>query len=513
MLDLGANVDCTPEQLVQFAIMGSILVSAIEGKPHPRVGLLNIGEEDIKGNETVKKAAEQLRASQVNYCGFVEGDEIYLGDMDVIVCDGFVGNVALKTSEGLAQMISQMVKEEFTRNLFTRLSGLLALPVIRAFRRRVDPRQYNGATLIGLNGTVIKSHGGADAIAFERAAAHRAGARQHAARGDGGVTAAAASYARILGTGGYLPAKVLTNHDLEKMVDTSDQWIVERTGIRERHIAAEDETSSSMGEIAARRALEAAGLAPADIDLIVFATTTPDLVFPSTACLLQDRLGISGCAAFDVQAVCTGFVYALAIAEKFIRTGSATCALVVGAETLSRITDWRDRSTCVLFGDGAGAVVLGAAGEPGILSTHLHADGRYQDLLKVPAGISRGYDKVVNGQAYMRMQGAEVFKVAVNTLERIVDETLAANRMDKRDIKWLVPHQANVRIIAATARKLGLPMEQVVLTVDRHGNTSAASIPLAFDEAVRDGRIQRGDTVLMEAFGGGFTWGSVLLKY
>jgi 3-oxoacyl-[acyl-carrier-protein] synthase-3 len=327
------------------------------------------------------------------------------------------------------------------------------------------------------------------------------------------VTAAAASYARILGTGGYLPAKVLTNHDLEKMVDTSDQWIVERTGIRERHIAAEDETSSSMGEIAARRALEAAGLAPADIDLIVFATTTPDLVFPSTACLLQDRLGISGCAAFDVQAVCTGFVYALAIAEKFIRTGSATCALVVGAETLSRITDWRDRSTCVLFGDGAGAVVLGAAGEPGILSTHLHADGRYQDLLKVPAGISRGYDKVVNGQAYMRMQGAEVFKVAVNTLERIVDETLAANRMDKRDIKWLVPHQANVRIIAATARKLGLPMEQVVLTVDRHGNTSAASIPLAFDEAVRDGRIQRGDTVLMEAFGGGFTWGSVLLKY
>lgn len=321
------------------------------------------------------------------------------------------------------------------------------------------------------------------------------------------------SYARIIGTGGYLPAKVLTNYDLEKMVDTSDEWIVERTGIRERHIAADDETSSSMGEIAARRALDAAGLQPQDIDLIVFATTTPDLVFPSTACLLQDRLGIRGCPAFDVQAVCTGFVYALAVAEKFIRTGSARRALVVGAETLSRITDWSDRTTCVLFGDGAGAVVLSADNTPGILSTHLHADGRYRDLLHVPAGISKGYDKLVNGAAYMRMQGAEVFKVAVNTLERIVDETLEANGLDKADVQWLVPHQANVRIIAATAKKLGLSMDQVVLTVDRHGNTSAASIPLAFDEAVRDGRIRRGDTVLMEAFGGGFTWGSVLLKY
>ncbi len=321
------------------------------------------------------------------------------------------------------------------------------------------------------------------------------------------------SYARIVGTGGYLPAKVLTNRDLESMVDTSDEWIVERTGIRERHIAADGETSSSMGEIAARRALDAAGLKPKDIDLIVFATTTPDLVFPSTACLLQDRLGIRGCPAFDVQAVCTGFVYALAIAEKFIRTDTARRALVVGAETLSRIIDWSDRSTCVLFGDGAGATVLAADKSPGILSTHLHADGRYQDLLKVPAGISRGYDKVLNGTAYLRMQGAEVFKVAVNTLERIVDETLAANGLAKTDVQWLVPHQANVRIIAATARKLGLSMDQVVLTVDRHGNTSAASIPLAFDEAVRDGRIRRGQTVLMEAFGGGFTWGSVLLKY
>ncbi len=321
------------------------------------------------------------------------------------------------------------------------------------------------------------------------------------------------TYARIIGTGGYLPSKVLANTDLERMVETSDQWIIERTGIRERHIAAENETSCDMGEHAARRAVDAAGISMEAIDLIVVATTTPDQVFPSTACLLQERLGIRGCPAFDVQAVCTGFVYALAIAEKFVRTGSSRNALVVGTETLSRIINWNDRATCVLFGDGAGAVVLGISDEPGIISTHLHADGQYKDLLSVPAGISKGYDKVVNGVAYMHMEGSEVFKVAVTTLGRIVDETLAANRMKKSDVKWLVPHQANTRIISATARKLGMSMDQVVLTVDRHGNTSAASIPLAFDEAVRDGRIRRGDVVLMEAFGGGFTWGSVLLHF
>ncbi|MDO8706096.1 MAG: beta-ketoacyl-ACP synthase III [Sulfuricaulis sp.] len=320
-------------------------------------------------------------------------------------------------------------------------------------------------------------------------------------------------HARIIGTGGYLPAKVLTNHDLEKMVETTDQWIFERTGIRERHIAAEGETSSAMAEQAARRAIEAAGIGMKDIDLIIVATTTADQIFPSTACLLQNRLGIHGCPAFDVQAVCTGFIYGLGIADKFIRTGSAKCALVVGTETLSRITDWSDRTTCVLFGDGAGAVVLAAADKPGIISTHMHADGKYKDLLSVPAGISLGYDKVVNGVAYMKMEGNEVFKVAVNTLGRIVDETLAANHMKKSDIQWLVPHQANLRIIAATAKKLGMSMDRVVMTVDRHGNTSAASIPLAFDEAVRDGRIKPGEIVMMEAFGGGFTWGSVLLKY
>jgi 3-oxoacyl-[acyl-carrier-protein] synthase-3 len=320
-------------------------------------------------------------------------------------------------------------------------------------------------------------------------------------------------YARIAGTGGYLPEKILTNADLEKMVDTSNEWIVERTGIRERHIAAATETTGSLAEHAARRALEAAEIGAGDIDLIVLATTTPDRVFPSTACLLQDRLGIHGCPAFDVQAVCSGFVYALAIADKFIRTGAARHALVVGSETLSRIIDWTDRATCVLFGDGAGAAVLTAAEQPGIVSTHLHADGQYKDLLTVPAGISQGYHQVQKREAHLNMEGGEVFKMAVNTLGKIVDETLEANRLDKSDIQWLVPHQANVRIIAATAKKLGISMDQVVLTVERHGNTSAASIPLALDEAVRDGRIKRGDTVLMEAFGGGFTWGSVLLKY
>jgi len=321
------------------------------------------------------------------------------------------------------------------------------------------------------------------------------------------------SFARVLGTGGYLPQRVLTNSDLEKIVDTTDEWIFTRTGIRQRHIAAEGETTCDLAEHAARRAIAAAGITPDAIDLIVLATTTPDRIFPSTACLLQDRLGIHGCPAFDVQAVCTGFVYAMGIAEKFVRTGSSRCALVIGAETISRILDWTDRTTCVLFGDGAGAVVLGAADAPGIISSHLHADGQYKDLLTVPAGVSRGYDKVRQREAHLNMEGSEVFKVAVNTLGRIVDETLDANGLHKGDVQWLVPHQANIRIIAATAKKLDLPMDHVVVTVERHGNTSAASIPLAFDEAVRDGRIRRGDMVLMEGFGGGFTWGSVLLKY
>jgi len=316
-------------------------------------------------------------------------------------------------------------------------------------------------------------------------------------------------YSRILGTGSYLPEKVITNADLEKTIDTTDQWIQDRTGIKKRHVAADNQTTCDLAEIASRNAMDAAGLQAADIDMVIVATTTPDRVFPSTACLLQQRLGISGGAAFDVQAVCTGFVYALSVAEKFIATGSAGNVLVVGAETLSRIVDWEDRSTCILFGDGAGAVVVGASDEPGILSSHLHADGAYENLLTVPAGISEGYEN----PAFIEMKGNEVFKMAVNTLGRIVDETLEANNLHKGDVDWLIPHQANIRIIKATAKKLKMPMENVVVTVDEHGNTSAASVPLALDVAVRDGRIKRGETLLLEAFGGGFTWGSILVKY
>ena len=321
------------------------------------------------------------------------------------------------------------------------------------------------------------------------------------------------SYARITGTGGYLPEKILTNHDLEKMVDTSDEWIRDRTGISERHIAADDEFTVDLAEQAAIRAIDAAGISKDDIDLIIVATTTPDRVFPSTACLLQQRLDIHGCAAFDIQAVCTGFVYGLGVANQFFKAGTSKCALVVGAETLSRIIDWKDRNTCVLFGDGAGAVVLQADDETGILSSHLHADGSYENLLTVPYGVSTGNSQLLEGSGGITMKGNEVFKMAVNTLGRIVDETLQHNDMQKSDIDWLVPHQANIRIINATAKKLSMSLDHVVVTVDKHGNTSAASVPLALDVAVRDGRIKQGETLMLEAFGGGFTWGSVLLNF
>jgi len=315
-------------------------------------------------------------------------------------------------------------------------------------------------------------------------------------------------YSRIAGTGSYLPKRILTNAELETMVDTTDEWIVTRTGIRERHIAADNELTSDLAYEAGRLAIEAAGITSQDVDMIIVATTTPDRVFPSTACLVQHKLGITNCPAFDVQAVCSGFVYALSVADSFIKGGSARQILVIGAETMSRITDWTDRSNCILWGDGAGAVLLQASDAPGLLSCHLHADGSYTDMLNVPSGVSKR-----DGGSTIEMSGNPVFKMAVNTLDAIVDETLAANNMDKSDIDWLVPHQANIRILQATAKKLGMGMDRVVVTVDTHGNTSAASIPLALDAAVRDGRIKRGETLLMEAFGGGFTWGSVLVKY
>lgn len=318
---------------------------------------------------------------------------------------------------------------------------------------------------------------------------------------------------RIIGCGGYLPERILTNAELEQTVDTTDDWIYSRTGIRERHIAAPEENTCDLALNAANSALEMAGITAAHLDLIILATTTPDRVFPATACLLQDRLGARGCAAFDLQAACSGFLYALGIADQFIRNGTIRSALVIGAEVFSRILDWNDRSTCVLFGDGAGAVVITAASEPGIISTHLHADGHYQNLLTVPWGLGQGYQRLQEISGFMTMRGSEVFRNAVRILEAIVDDTLAINKMDKSQITWLVPHQANIRIIEATAKKLALPMARVVLTVANHGNTSAASVPLALNVAVRDGRIQPGDMLLLEAFGAGFTWGSALVRY
>lgn len=320
------------------------------------------------------------------------------------------------------------------------------------------------------------------------------------------------TYSQILGTGSYLPEKILTNFELEKMVDTSNQWIIERTGIHRRHIAAEHETAVFMAEQAARNAMDAAGITADEIGLIIVATTTPEKMFPSTACLLQPRLGISGCPAFDLNSsACAGFVYALSIADQFIRTGTVKKALVIGSEVMSRIIDWNDRSTCVLFGDGAGAVVLGASKEPGVLSTHIHADGNYKDVLSLQ--VRYGRHASLEDAVFIQMTGNQLFKLAVNILADLFEETLAANGMQKSEVNWLVPHQANIRIIQAMAKSLDLPMDHVTVTLDDQGNTSSASIPLALDKAVRDGRIKRGETLLLEGFGGGLAWGSALIKF
>ena len=316
-------------------------------------------------------------------------------------------------------------------------------------------------------------------------------------------------YSKIAGTGSYTPERVLTNLDLEKLVDTDDAWIRSRTGITQRHIRAEGQTTSDLALVAAQRALQSAGLAASDVDLLIVATTTPDMVFPSTACLLQAKLGMPRGVAFDIQAVCTGFVYALSVADQFMRNGNARCALVVGAETFTNLLDWQDRNTCVLFGDGAGAVVLVPSPEPGIYSTHLHADGRYAHLLSVPGSVCGGQ---ASGSPTVKMDGGAVFKFAVKVLDQVCREALASNALQVSDVDWLILHQANIRIIESTANKLGIPPERLVVTVDRHGNTSAASIPLALDLAVRDGRVVPGQRLLLAGVGGGFTWGSALVR-
>ena len=315
-------------------------------------------------------------------------------------------------------------------------------------------------------------------------------------------------YSKIAGTGSYLPEKILSNHDLEKMFETTDEWITTRTGIKERHIVSANQYTSDLAVEASKLAINVAGIDANKIDLIIVATTTPDKIFPSTACIVQTKLGLSLCPAFDIQAVCSGFVYALSVADNFIKTGAAKCVLVIGADTMSRITDYSDRSNAILWGDCGGAIILESSNQPGILSTHIHADGAYEKLLHVPSGVSHQ-----KGKATIEMQGNQVFKIAVNTLDSIVDEALEMNQLEKSDIDWLVPHQANIRILEATAKKLNMSMDRVIVTIDRHGNTSAASIPLALDTAIREHKIKRGETLLMEAFGGGFTWGSALIKY
>ena len=320
-------------------------------------------------------------------------------------------------------------------------------------------------------------------------------------------------YSRIEGTGRYLPERILTNADLEKIVDTSDDWIRTRTGVERRHVAREDELTSDLCVEAAKNAIDDAGITAEDIDLIVVGTTSPDLIFPNIATIIQEKLGIHGCAAFSIEAACTGFIYALTTADKFVRLGESKCALVIGAEIITKLIDWTDRATCVLFGDGAGAVIVTPSDKQGIISCHLGADGKYKDLLYYPVGVSKDLHKAGVGDSRIIMSGNEVFKVAVKTLGNVATRTLEANNIDQSDLDWLIPHQANLRIIQATAKRLKLPMEKVVLTVQDHGNTSAASVPLALDVAVRDGRVKRGQLVLMEAFGGGFTWGSVLMRY
>ena len=320
-------------------------------------------------------------------------------------------------------------------------------------------------------------------------------------------------YSKIAGTGRFLPERVLTNADIEKIVETSDEWIRSRTGVERRHVAEESQTTSDLCVEAAKIAMEDAGVTAEDIDLIVIGTTTPDLIFPNVATLVQERLGIHGCAAFSIEAACTGFVYALATTDKFIRSGDTKCALVIGAEIITKLVDWTDRTTCVLFGDGAGAVIVKPSEEPGILSCHLGADGQYKDLLYYPVGASKDLAKAGLEDAKILMKGNEVFKVAVKTLGGVAEEALAANGIDKNELDWLIPHQANLRIIQATAKRLNISLDKVIITVQDHGNTSAASVPMALDVGVRDGRVKRGQLILLEAFGGGFTWGSILMRF
>ena len=467
----------------------------------------------------------------LDYHGFVEGNDIGKGTVDVVVTEGFAGNIALKTAEGTARQIGEYLKGAMSRTLSARIGYFFARSAFRQLREVMDPRKSNGGVFLGLNGIVIKSHGSDRRRGFCRG--HRARPRRRPRRALGqdhrgarpprqapapgrrrsGVVTTQRSV--ILGCGSYLPAQILTNSDLARKVDTSDDWIVQRTGIHERHIAAPGEWTSHMATHAARAALAHAKVDAQSIDLIVLATSTPDNTFPASAVSVQAELGITHGAAFDLQAVCSGFVFALATADSLLKSGAFSRALVIGSETFSRILDWTDRGTCVLFGDGAGAVVLDSQAQPdrrseerGILTVRLRSDGRHKSKLYVDGGPSS-----TGTVGHLRMEGREVFRHAVAMITDVVEDAFKATGYTAADVDWFIPHQANKRIIDGSAHKLGIPPGKIVVTVDRHGNTSAASIPLALADAVADRRIKRGDLLLLEAMGGGFTWGAALVRW
>ena len=526
MLDLGANTECDAQNLVQFAVMGAAYARTVLDIPKPRVKLLNIGTEELKGTDELKDAAALLREADYlpfRFDGFTEGDQLSRGAIDVVVTDGFSGNIALKTAEGTARFVTDLLRRAFKSSLRSKAGFALSRPALNLLKHHLDPNNHNGAVFLGLNGLVVKSHGSATAKGRrQRDPRHRADGppRNHAEnrrrprqfprprlRQRGGAMSGLHSV--VLGVGSALPARKVTNEELA--ADRRHDRPVDRRAHRHPQPLrrGEGETTATLATDAARRALEHAGIASTEIDLIVLATATPDQTFPSSATKVQAALGINDCIAFDVHAVCTGFLYALTVADSMLRGGGAKKALVIGAETFTRILDWEDRATCVLFGDGAGAIVLGAEEtEAGILATRLHADGRHNDLLFVDGGPS-----TTGTVGKVRMKGREVFRHAVVNLAQVLTEVLDAAGLTSADVDWVVPHQANARILDATARKLGLPPEKVVVTVDQHANTSAASVPLAFDTAVKDGRIKRGDLVVLEAMGGGFTWGAAALRY
>ena len=545
LVDGGANPECTPENLVQFAVMGSLYAREMLGVDRPRVGVLSNGTEEIKGTDLTRAALARVKETDLNCIGYCEGHQLFSDEVDVVVCDGFVGNIVLKTAESLGQTVRHLLRTELTATPLRKLGALIARPGLRAIRDRLNPEIYGGAPLLGLNGNVIKIHGSARRVAVMHAlrqgqrivttrlgeqiveALARLPSPPPTAPGSGFLTMAPFTHPRasrphlrtvsITGVGSYVPERVLTNRDLESIVETTDEWITSRTGIRERRLAADDEATSDLASRAALRALENARLEPADLDLIVVATITPDMLFPSTACLVQRKLGATRAAAFDIEAACSGFVYGLEIGANFVASHSANNVLVIGAEKMSSVIDWTDRNTCVLFGDGAGAAVLqNRPSAHGLLTTCLGADGAKAALLEQPAGGSAcpaTADSVARRLHFLRMDGKETFKNAVNAMVQAAGEALRRCDLTIDRIRCIIPHQANLRILSAVAERLGATEDQLFINVERYGNTSAASVAIALDEAVQQGRIRRGDLVMMVVFGAGLTWGAAIIEW